>query len=449
MNIRVSNWCKQLNKFSKHIDYIPDVMNFGRVVGLTGVLIEVIGLKVPIDTVCIIEFLKNNQIIHVEGIVINFSLQKTFLTLFENIYTIPPDARVFPKFNQHFYTQKWPLGFQLLGRILDGQGKPLDNHFLSNINMINTLQYESINPLDREPISEIFDVGVRSINALLTLGKGQKIGLLSQSGYGKSLLIGMMARHAQVDVIIIGLIGERSREIRYFIEHVLGLQGLLRSVIIAVPINTSPILKIQGAMYAMRIAEYFRDHKQDVLLIIDSLTRYAMSEREISVSLGELPVHQGYPSSIFTKLSHFIERAGNFKKNHGSITAFYTILLEQEDNDLVGEIAKSVLDGHIVLSKLYADLGHYPAIDIELSISRLMVNLVNPLYYKKACYLKQLMSTYQRSQDLINVGAYIHGSNTIIDEAIQKWPKIQSFLKQDLTESSSYIQSISLLSNII
>lgn len=449
MNSRIKNWRKQIDIFSKNIDYIPNIMHFGRVVGLFGSLIEAIGLNLPIDTLCIIECKYNQNIVYDEAVVMRVKSKKTFLMLLKSTYTIFPGARVFPKFPNTLHSQKWPLGFELLGRVLDSQGKPLDHRFLLYSTFVNTLQPKYINPLDREPIHQIFDVGIRAINTLLTLGKGQKIGLFSKSGYGKSILLGMIARYAKVDIVVIGLIGERGREIRDFIEHVLGVEGLVRSVIVAVPINTSPILKIQGAMYAMRIAEYFRDQKKDVLLILDSLTRYAMSEREISIALGEIPINQGYSSSIFTKLPNFIERAGNLNNSSGSITAFYTILLEYEENDLIAEIAKSVLDGHIILSKMYSDAGHYPAIDIVQSMSRLMVHIVNTKHYTKACYLKQLIAIYHKSQDLIDVGAYINGTNRNLDIAIQNWSKIQNFLQQDILEPSFYKESLVQLNDII
>ncbi|QCI27063.1 FliI/YscN family ATPase [Buchnera aphidicola] len=449
MNKRLNNWYDQINIFNKKIDDIPNIIYYGHVIGLRGSIIEATGLKLPIHSLCIIEIKKNNQINYIECIVIGFLKEKTFLTSFKDVCFIPPNSFIFSKDIKKHIFQKWPIGFQLLGRVLDGQGKPLDYKPLLNKDWLYTLSGDYINPLNKKPINEIFDVGIRSINALLTLGKGQKIGLCSQSGYGKSILLGMISKYSKADIIVIALIGERGREVQEFLNNSLGLKNLYRSIIIVVPINASPILKIQGSMYAMCIAEYFRDKNKDVLLIFDSLTRYAMSEREISISLGEIPLNQGYPSSIFSKLSNFIERASNSSKDSGSITTFFTILLEYEENDLILEISKSILDGHIILSKLYAESGHYPAIDIELSISRVMFNIISKKNYEKSRYLKQLISVYQKNQDLINIGAYIHGSNKILDEAIEKWNQIICFLKQDIFESSSYLKSISELNKII
>ncbi|CAL4318361.1 FliI/YscN family ATPase [Buchnera aphidicola] len=450
MNIRFNNWKKKLESLEKNIDNIKTIMRYGYVFRLVGISIHVVGLSIPINSICMIECGSSEKFFYVEAIVIGFSGKYVFLTLFQLQYDdIFPGARVFPKNYKKYYFHKWPIGRSLLGRILDGRGYPIDHKPLLNVSFINTLSNRIIHPLNRSPVNKIFDTGIRSINALLTLGQGQKVGLFSQSGLGKSVLIGMMSKHSEADVTVIGLIGERNREVQEFIQNSLGKKGLNRSVLIIVPSNSSPILKIQGAMYAMRIAEYFRDENQNVLLIIDSLTRYAMSEREISLSMGEIPLRQGYPSSIFSKLPHFIERSGNNDNNCGSITALYTVLIENEDNDVILEISKSILDGHIILSKFYADSGHYPAIDISESLSRVMVNIVQKNHYEKSKYLKKLVSEYHKCQDLINVGAYINGSNVILDESIKKWELIKNFLKQDISDYISYHKSVDDLNKII
>jgi flagellum-specific ATP synthase len=273
------------------------------------------------------------------------------------------------------------------------------------------------------------------------------MGLFAGSGVGKSMLLGMMARYTAADVIVVGLIGERGREVKEFIEHILGPQGLARSVVVAAPADSPPLLRLQGAAYATLIAEHFRDQGQNVLLIMDSLTRYAMAQREIALAIGEPPATKGYPPSVFAKLPALVERAGNAGTGGGSITAFYTVLTEGDDQqDPIADSARAILDGHIVLSRALAEAGHYPAIDVEQSISRAMPNITDESQQKLTRRLKQLMSRYQRNRDLINVGAYHPGSDPVIDEAIARNPRIEHFLQQDVQERASIAQSLAELS---
>jgi flagellum-specific ATP synthase len=296
--------------------------------------------------------------------------------------------------------------------------------------------------MSRAPITQSLDVGIRAINALLTVGRGQRMGLFAGSGVGKSVLLGMMARYTEAEVIVVGLIGERGREVKEFIEQILGEEGLRRSVVVAAPADVSPLMRMQGAAYATSIAEYFRDQGKHVLLIMDSLTRYAMAQREIALAIGEPPVTRGYPPSVFARLPQLVERAGNGVEGGGSITAFYTVLAEGDDQqDPIADAARAILDGHIVLTRSLADAGHYPAIDIEQSISRAMVNLIKPTHLEQIRRFKQLYSRYQRSRDLISVGAYVSGTDPLLDQAISLYPKLENFLQQNLDQRADYESS--------
>lgn len=306
------------------------------------------------------------------------------------------------------------------------------------------------NPLQRTPIEQVLDVGVRTINGLLTVGRGQRMGLFAGSGVGKSVLLGMMARYTQADVIVVGLIGERGREVKDFIENILGPEGRARSVVIAAPADVSPLLRMQGAAYATRIAEDFRDRGQHVLLIMDSLTRYAMAQREIALAIGEPPATKGYPPSVFAKLPALVERAGNGISGGGSITAFYTVLTEGDDQqDPIADSARAILDGHVVLSRRLAEAGHYPAIDIEASISRAMTSLIDDEHYRRVRNFKQMLASYQRNRDLISVGAYVAGSDPLLDKAMTLYPQMEAYLQQGIFERSGYDDACQQLQQLI
>jgi flagellum-specific ATP synthase len=325
------------------------------------------------------------------------------------------------------------VGDSLLGRVVDGAGCPLDRLGPLVGQQMRSLRSRPFNPIEREPITATLDVGIRSINTLLTVGRGQRLGLFAGSGVGKSVLLGMMARYTTADVIVVGLIGERGREVKEFIENILGTEGLARSVVVAAPADTPPLLRIQGAMYATTIAEQFRDEGKHVLLIMDSLTRFAMAQREIALAIGEPPATKGYPPSVFARLPQLVERAGNGGRNGGSITALYTVLTEGDDpHDPIADSARAILDGHIVLSRALAEQGHYPAIDVEASISRAMHGLVSSEQLERVRRFKQLYSRYQRNRDLINVGAYVPGSDPLLDQAITAFPRLEDFLRQDM-----------------
>ncbi|MGL5326798.1 MAG: FliI/YscN family ATPase, partial [Aeromonas sp.] len=303
-----------------------------------------------------------------------------------------------------------------------------------------------INPLSRRPIHQPMDVGVRAINAVLTVGQGQRMGLFAGSGVGKSVLLGMMTRGSVADVVVVGLIGERGREVKEFIEDILGEEGRARSVVVAAPADASPLMRLKGCETALAIAEYFRDQGLNVLLLMDSLTRYAQAQREIALAVGEPPATKGYPPSVFAKLPALVERAGNGSDGQGSITAFFTVLTEGDDlQDPIADAARAILDGHIVLSRELADAGHYPAIDIEKSISRVMPMVTSPEHMDLARTLKQFYSLYQQNRDLITIGAYSQGSDPRIDRAIIQKPYLDQFLQQGMREVIHYDDGLQAL----
>jgi flagellum-specific ATP synthase len=427
-----------------------------------GLVLEASGLKLPVGSTCAV-YLPDNNVVEAE--VVGFSGEHIYLMPANDVYGLTPGARVVaqhvkleplrlgkkptPRRRASDRGKQIPVGAELLGRVLDGAGRPLDGLVPLVANDTQALHGRPYNPLERSAISEILDVGVRAINALLPIGRGQRMGLFAGSGVGKSVLLGMMARYTSADVTVVGLIGERGREVKEFIEQILGADGLRRSVVVAAPADTSPLMRIQGAAYATAIAEYFRDQGKNVLLIMDSLTRYAMAAREIALAIGEPPATRGYPPSAFAKLPALVERAGTGPAGGGSITAFYTVLTETDDNqDPVAEAARAILDGHIVLSRDLADAGHYPAIDIETSISRVMPSIASEEQIEMARQLKALYARYRRSRDLINVGAYVAGTDPVLDEAIVRMPSIESFLRQDMHNANSVQDCIQQLATL-
>jgi flagellum-specific ATP synthase len=318
---------------------------------------------------------------------------------------------------------------------MDGAGRPIDGLGPLASDRRVPLYSRPLNPLERAPIREPLDVGIGSINALLTVGRGQRLGLFAGSGVGKSILLGMMARYTNADVVVVGLIGERGREVKDFIENNLGAEGMARAVVVASPADNPPLMRLNGAAYAMAIAEHFRDQGKQVLLIMDSLTRYAMAQREVALAIGEPPATKGYPPSVFAKLPQLCERAGNARSGGGSITAFFTVLMEQDDQqDPIADAARAILDGHIVLSRDLADAGLYPAIDIESSISRALPDLVKQEEMERIRRFKYLYSRYRRSRDLLSVGAYVPGADAVLDEAVGLYPAMQDFLMQEMAE---------------
>lgn len=414
----------------------------GRLVRVVGLTLEAVGVKAPVGSQCLVETSQGDLIAEVVG----FEQEKTYLMPEESLQGVLPGARVVPLATK----AKLPFSMELLGRVIDGVGKPIDGK--GPIKNLDTYQYSGkpINPLSRRAITEPLDVGVRSINSFLTVGTGQRMGLFAGSGVGKSVLLGMMTKGTTADVIVVGLIGERGREVKEFIEEILGEEGIKRSVVVAAPADNSPLMRLKGCETAVQISEYFRDKGLNVLLLIDSITRYAQAQREIALAVGEPPATKGYPPSVFSKLPQLVERAGNGGEGQGSITAFFTVLTEGDDlQDPIADASRAILDGHIVLSRELADSGHYPAVDIEASISRVMPMVTGPEHQQLAQQLKQVYSLYQQNKDLISIGAYSKGSDPRIDQSITLLPVINFFLQQKISEVIPYEQSLSQLQEII
>ena len=447
-----SQWINKIDQATQQLQSLSLIRQYGRLVKASGLVLEAVGLKLPLGSNCFVERQSNGQLDAVECEVVGFNGQTLFLMPFEATDGILLGARVYTSQYDlaHFSHKLLPVGMALLGRVVDAMGKPLDGKPLSEHIEYAGLVNKTLNPLNRTPIHRVLDVGVRAINALLTVGQGQRMGLFAGSGVGKSVLLGMMARYTQADIIVVGLIGERGREVKDFIENILGEAGLARAVVVAAPADVSPLLRLQGAAYATRIAESFRDQGFNVLLIMDSLTRYAMAQREIALAIGEPPATKGYPPSVFAKLPALVERAGNDDHGKGAITAFYTVLTEGDDQqDPIADSARAILDGHIVLSRTLAESGHYPAIDIEASISRVMTDLTATEDEKKSRLFKQLFSSFQRNRDLINVGAYVAGTDPLLDKAITLYPAMQKFLQQGIYEHCGYEEACQQLAAIV
>jgi flagellum-specific ATP synthase len=398
----------------------------GTLVRLVGLRLEARGIMAPIGTCCEVLGQSGQRI---EAEIVGFSDKTLYLMPFTEPVGIGPGAlvRVLPD------TGNATLGPELLGRVIDGRGEPLDGLPKPQGQTRLSLHGLPINPMERGPIDRVLDVGVKAINGLLTLGRGQRIGLIAGSGVGKSVLLGMLTRFTKADVVVIGLVGERGREVQAFISESLGKEGLAKSVVVAAPANVSPVLRLKAANMTHLIAEYFRDQGKDVLMLVDSLTRVAHAQREIGLAIGEPPTAKGYPPSVFGLLPNLIERAGVGRHGHGSITAIYTVLAEGDDaNDPIVDIARASLDGQVMLSRKLADAAHYPAIDLTGSISRLAQALLDPQDMKLANRFRRLWSLYQQNVDLIQVGAYEAGSNPEVDEAISLRPAMETFLRQDM-----------------
>lgn len=448
-----ARWQKSMNRVRQRVGALPPYRISGKVVRATGLVIEAVGLEVALGNACRIELatLPGEAPRFAEAEVVGFAGDRLFLMPLAEISGLTPGARVFPLTDgKQSAARRFPIGESLLGRVVDGSGNPLDEYGALTEAPHAPLAAKPLNPLSRAPIDEQLDVGIRAINSLLSVGRGQRMGLFAGSGVGKSVLLGMMARYTQADVIVVGLIGERGREVQDFITNILGPEGLKRSVVVAAPADTSPLQRLQGATYATRLAEGFRDQGANVLLIMDSLTRYAMAQREIALAIGEPPATKGYPPSVFAKLPGLVERAGNAETGGGSITAFYTVLTEGDDQqDPIADSARAILDGHIVLSRTLAEAGHYPAIDIEASISRVMTSITDSDQQLEARKFKGMFSRYQRNRDLISVGAYHPGNDTKLDEAVRRFPLLETFLQQGIEEKADMAASQEQLHRII
>ncbi|MBC7008761.1 flagellar protein export ATPase FliI [Pseudoalteromonas sp. BZK2] len=432
---------ERLQRYEKHIK-APKPAVAGILTRVVGLTLEAKGLRAPIGSQCKIETING----FVDAEVVGFNDQTLYLMPNDHISGVLPGARVIPKVNE----TGLPVGMSLLGRVVDGLGRPLDG--LGAINAEHHLKFaqNAINPLARRPISQPMDVGVRAINSVITVGQGQRMGLFAGSGVGKSVLLGMMTRGSEADVIVVGLVGERGREVKEFIEEILGVEGRKRSVVVAAPADASPLMRLKGCESAVTIAEYFRDQGLNVLLLLDSVTRYAMAQREIALAVGEPPATKGYPPSVFAKLPALVERAGNGGEGQGAITAFFTVLSEGDDmQDPIADSARAILDGHIVLSRDLADSGHYPAIDIEKSISRVMPQVVSEAHMQQARVLKQVYSMYQQNKDMITLGAYQKGTDPMLDQAINMMPRVNQFLQQGMKDVISYDEGLQGLAQLL
>jgi flagellum-specific ATP synthase len=438
MRLQRASFARRLAGYEEAVRLPDQPVMEGRLLRMVGLTLEAEGLRAAVGNRCLVINDDSYHPIQVEAEVMGFSNGKIYLMPVGSLAGIAPGARVVPLPE----TGRLPMGMSMLGRVLDGAGRALDGKGGMKAEDWVPMDGPAINPLNRDPISEPLDVGIRSINGLLTVGRGQRLGLFAGTGVGKSVLLGMMTRFTEAEIIVVGLIGERGREVKEFIDEILGEEGIKRSVVVASPADDAPLMRLRAAQYCTRIAEYFRDKGKNVLLLMDSLTRYAQAQREIALAIGEPPATKGYPPSVFAKLPKLVERAGNAEKGGGSITAFYTVLSEGDDQqDPIADAARGVLDGHFVLSRRLAEEGHYPAIDIEASISRVMPAVVSAEHLRDAQRFKQLWSRYQQSRDLISVGAYVPGGDPETDQAIARYPLMVGYLRQGLRESEGLAQS--------
>jgi len=415
----------------------------GSLVRTVGLVMEARGIHVAIGERCFVEG-ESGRLMAAE--VVGFDGARVLLMAEGQADGLAPGARVIPAGR----TMEVAVGPELLGRIIDGGGQPLDGKGQIRHAERVPLFGRSLNPMSRSLVDEPLDVGVRSINALFTVGRGSRLGLFAGSGVGKSVLLGMMARYTSADIVVVGLIGERSREVKEFVERILGPGGLSKAVVVAAPANESALGRVHGAYRATAVAEYFRDQGYEVLLLMDSLTRFAMAQREIGLAVGEIPASRGYPPSVFGRISSLCERAGNGAKGTGSITAFYTVLVEGDDpNDPVGDSARSILDGHLVLSRQLADRGHFPALDVAASVSRVMSAVVPAEQITAAQRFKHLYSRLEESRDLIAIGGYRPGNDAELDRAVSLQPAINRFLCQDMTNAVRFGESVAALGEIV
>ncbi len=431
---------ERFHSYLQAIATVEPIRVHGKVAELIGLTIESTGPYASVGDVCIIE---KNGVVAGKAEVVGFKKDRTLLMPLGPVEGIHPGLSV--------VGTKRPLmigvGPQMMGRVLDGLGNPMDGKGTLNTNTVRSIFSSIPNPLTRKRISEPFETGIRTVDSLITIGKGQRMGIFAGSGVGKSVLMGMMARNCSSDVTVIALIGERGREVREFIERDLGEEGVKRSVVVVATSDQPALIRLKGAMVAASIAEYFRDQGNDVLFMVDSVTRLALAQREIGLAIGEPPATRGFTPSVFSMLPQFLERAGTSDK--GSITGLFTVLVEGDDMDEpIADAARSILDGHIVLSRKLAHKNHFPAIDVLESISRCMADVVDNDHLRIAGTIKDYMASYRENEELINIGAYTPGSNDKIDKAIKLHDPLDSFLRQNRSEKNTFDQSYSKLKEL-
>jgi flagellum-specific ATP synthase len=428
MNTETVNFAK----YEKILQRINPIQINGKVSEIVGLMVEGNGPVASIGDVCGIVPVNGDAPLEAE--VVGFKKGRVLLMPLETIQGLGPGCKILSLGRK----ASIGVGNGLLGRVIDGLGNPIDNKGPIDCKDEYPIYADPINPLDRGRIAEPMDLGIRSLNALFTCGKGQRMGIFSGSGVGKSVLMGMIALNTKADVNVIGLIGERGREVREFLEKNLGEEGLKRSVVVVAASDMHPLVRMRAAYVATTVSEYFRDQGNDVLLMVDSLTRFAMAQREVGLSVGEPPTTKGYTPSVFSLLPKLLERSG-IVEGVGSITGLYTVLVEGDDfNEPISDAARSILDGHISLSRNLANKNHYPAIDVLKSISRVMIDIVNKEHKNKANELLNIVATYMKAEDLINIGAYVQGSNPEIDYAIKMIDKVNAFLRQNIGEKIDF-----------
>jgi len=426
----------EFKKYHQLLEQINPIRVHGKVSEIIGLVVEGHGPAASIGEICNIYPDNTHQPIHAE--VVGFKSGKVLLMPLQSIQGLGPGCKIISLGRKASVC----VGEMLLGRVIDGLGNPIDNKGPLACKTEYSIYADPINPLKRGRILEPVDLGVRSLNGILSCGKGQRMGIFAGSGVGKSVLLGMIARNTSADVNVIGLIGERGREVREFIEKNLGEEGLARSVVVVAGSDTHPLIRLRAAYVATSISEYFRDMGKDVLLMVDSLTRFAMAQREIGLSVGEPPAAKGYTPSVFSLLPKLLERSGNVE-DRGSITGLYTILVEGDDfNEPISDSARSILDGHISLTRELANKNHYPAVDILQSISRVMIDIVDEEQRQMANKIVNILATYKKAEDLINIGAYVGGSNRDIDYAISMIDRVNRFLKQDVYEKVTFADTV-------
>ena len=421
----------QLEKYFDLLKNIHLTKDSGKVTEVTGLLIKGFLPGASVGSICAIETPTSDKPLLAE--VVGFKDRQVLMMALNDMRGVSLGSKIV--LSKSVATVK--VSEDMLGRVVDGLGQPIDLQGSIESQKEVPLYSEVVNPLMREPIRKSLDVGVRAINAAITVGRGQRVAIMAGSGVGKSVLMSMMARQTEADINVIALIGERGREVREFIENDLGPEGMKKTVVVCVTSDQSPLLRMRGAYVATAIAEYFSKNNKNVLLIMDSVTRFAMAMREIGLSIGEPPTSRGYTPSVFSTLPKLLERAGNFE-NSGSITGFYTTLVEGDDmNDPIGDSVRSIVDGHIVLSRSLAHKGHFPAIDVLQSASRVMKAVTSKEHQKMSQKLRELIATYKEAEDLINIGAYKAGANPNIDKAVKSNDAINEFLKQGTDDLSN------------